>query len=206
MADPTIIPPARSVNAVILAGGKSSRFGSNKALASWNKKGNILDNIIEKARTACGSAALSVRNIQDYPQYKLPKFPDIEKEKGPMGGLYSALFHSTTEWIFLLGCDMPLIEPKLLKYMIEIRTWAPVIIPFCRNRFEPLHAVYHRSLLPIAENLIRRDKLRMRELLDLVPMYVVDEKKIIDIAGSLRCLSNINTLSQFRKILSSVPS
>jgi molybdopterin-guanine dinucleotide biosynthesis protein A len=197
-------PPLNSVTVVILAGGKSSRFGSNKALACWNEKGSILDNIIDKVLPLCPDTALSVKIPEDYPEITLAKFSDIMKEKGPIGGLYSALFHSGTQWVMLLACDMPLVEPKILKYMLGIRTWAPVIVPYVRGRFEPLHALYHRSLFPLVENLLEKDRLKMRELLDLVPKYLVREKEIIRTAGSLKCLANINTLSEFRKLAPSV--
>jgi len=194
-------PPVNSVTVVILAGGKSSRFGSNKALACWSEKGSILDNIIDKVQPLCHAVALSVKNPEDYRDITLEKFSDIMKEKGPMGGLYSALFHSSTEWVMLLACDMPLVEPKILKYMLGIRTWAPVIVPCVHGRFEPLHALYHRSLIPIVKNLLERDKLKMTDLFDLVPKYLVREKEIIQAAGSLKCLANINTPSEFRKLV-----
>ncbi len=195
----TAIPPGQSITAVILAGGKSTRFGSNKALACWNEKGSLIENVIQKAGKVCGHVALSVRDSKDYPQIHLPKLTDIIKGKGPLSGLHSALCHCRTRWIMLLACDMPLIDRHLLSYMVEINTWAPLIIPYCRGRYEPLHAIYHKSLFPLVEHLIEHNRLRMRELIDIVPRFIIRETDILKTAGSLNCLSNINTLVDFKK-------
>ena len=184
---------------VIMAGGKSSRFGGNKALAPWKNNATIIENIIETAQQVSSKVALSVRDSADYPQVRLPRFPDILKDRGPLGGLHSALFHCQTQWVMLLACDMPLVDLQLLRYMVEIETWAPLIIPCWQGRFEPLHAIYHRSLLPLVENLVEKNRLRMRELTDKVPKFLVMEEDIIRITGSLKCLSNVNTPAEFEK-------
>ncbi len=198
--DRVIRPPIDSVTIVILAGGKSSRFGSNKALAPWGQQGSILENIVQVAKSACPRVALSVRSPGDYPSIKMTKFPDIVQGKGPLGGLYSAIQGVDTSWIMILACDMPLVQSGFIKYMLEIKTWAPVIVPAVKGRFEPLHAVYHRSLLPLVENLLKRDRLCMRALFDMVPVYAVKEQEMVRAAGSLVCLSNINTMVEFKRL------
>ncbi len=193
--------PADSATIVVLAGGESSRFGTNKALVPWNKRGTILDNVIEKALKAYPDVALSVKRAGDYPDKHLKKFPDVVRGKGPLGGLYSAFLQAEADWMMILACDMPLIDSSLLRYMLGIRTWAPVIIPFCRGRFEPLHAIYHRSLLPIVEYLIETERLRMKQLLDLVPKRLVLEDEIEGKSDCLRCFCNINTVSDLEEFI-----
>ena len=141
-----------------------------------------------------------MKDVSDYPEVKLPKYPDLFPGKGPMAGLHSALLHATTPRVMLLACDMPLVNPALISYMLKIRTWAPVIIPYCNERFEPLHAIYHGSLLPIIELLIARNRLKMKDILDMVPKFLIRKKTIKDITGSLNCLSNINTLVEFNRL------
>ncbi len=196
----SVSSPSDSAAIVILAGGMSSRFGSDKALAPWNDRGSILDNVIEAAYSSCSQVALSVKEASDYPEKKIRKIPDVIKGMGPLGGLYSAFVHLEAQWIMVLACDMPLVEPLLLRHMLGLKTWAPAIVPYCRGRFEPLHAIYHRSLLPLVEYLLENRRLKMRQLLDPLPKYLVSEAEVIKVAGSLECLSNINTLQEFKRL------
>ena len=140
-------PPDSSRSAAILAGGKSRRFGSNKALAPWFN-GYVIDAVVRAAMGACRKVIIIADEPEPYSYSGLPIFPDVLPGLGPLAGLQSALRHAKAERIFLLGCDMPLLNSELLNLMWEIPTWAPVVIPGTPHGLEPLHAIYHKSLLP----------------------------------------------------------
>ncbi len=187
---------------VIMAGGQSKRFGSNKALAKWDGE-PLIQRIIRKVSQVTDNLVLSVREQGAYDWLDIPKVVDLVRGAGPMGGLYSCLKALDTEKIFLVACDMPLVCPELIEFMINLKCQEPVVIPVANGRKHPLHARYHRCLFPIVEKLIMDGRYKMKELLDQVPVRTVTQKDLldesIDVDMSL-CLSNVNTQEEFKQI------
>ena len=189
--------PSRS--AAILAGGKSRRFGSNKALAPWFT-GYVIDAVVQAAMSACQEVIIIANESEPYSYLGLPIFPDILPGLGPLAGLQSALHNAKAERIFLLGCDMPLLNSELLNLMWEIPTWAPVVIPGTPQGLEPLHAIYHKSLLPIVNNRISAGNLSLQSLLEDIPCHIVSHADILKICPSFKCLTSANTPEELAKL------
>ena len=185
---------------VILAGGKSSRFGSNKALAPW-KGSTIIETILEKVSKVTNDVAISVGASDPYPEINIKKIFDRHPGLGALGALHACLMDQSHDRVMLIACDMPLIEPTFVKFMTDIETWAPAIVPYANGKYEPLHAIYHRSLLPIVEYLIGAKRLKMTDLLEMIPVRPVKE----DETGRLFCFNrifvNINTKAQYENHL-----
>ncbi|MEA1866864.1 MAG: molybdenum cofactor guanylyltransferase [Thermodesulfobacteriota bacterium] len=191
--------PNSSRSAAILAGGKSQRFGSNKALAPWFT-GHVIDAVAQAAIGACREVIIIANEPEAYAYSGLPVFPDILPGLGPLAGLQSALRHAKAERIFLLGCDMPLLNSELLNLMWEIPTWAPVVIPGTPRGLEPLHAIYHKSILPIVDNRISAGRLSLQSLLKDIPCHIVSPADILKICPSLKCFTSANTSEELAKL------
>jgi molybdopterin-guanine dinucleotide biosynthesis protein A len=191
--------PNPSRSAAILAGGKSRRFGSNKALAPWFT-GYVIDAVVQAAMGACQEVIIIANEPEPYSYSGLPVFPDILPGLGPLAGLQSALCHAKAEKIFLLGCDMPLLNPELLNLMWEIPTWAPVVIPGTPRGLEPLHAIYHKSLLPIVDHQINSGNLSLQSLVRDIPCHIVSPADILKVCPSFECLSSVNTPGDLAKL------
>jgi molybdopterin-guanine dinucleotide biosynthesis protein A len=191
--------PNPSRSAAILAGGKSRRFGSNKALAPWFN-GHVIDAVAQAAMSACQEVIIIVDEPEPYSYLGLPVFPDILPGLGPLAGLQSSLRHAKTERVLLLGCDMPLLNSELLDLMWEIPTWAPVVIPATPDGLEPLHAIYHKSLLPIIDHRINCGNLSLKSLAGEVPCRIVSPDDILKICPSFICLSSANTPGELARL------
>ena len=189
----------RSRSAAILAGGKSRRFGSNKALAAWLDC-RVIDAVVQAAKVACRDVVIITDEPEPYLYLGLPVYPDIKPGTGPLNGLHSALHHTNAERILLLGCDMPLLSPKLLNRMWEIPNWAPVIIPSTAKGLEPLHAIYHKSLLPILDYRINSGRLSLRSLVKDLPYHTVTSADILEICPTLECLCSANTPEELARL------
>ncbi|MBW1926129.1 MAG: molybdenum cofactor guanylyltransferase [Deltaproteobacteria bacterium] len=199
-------PSRPSRSAAILAGGKSRRFGSNKALAPW-LTGHVIDAVAKAAIGACREVIIIADEPEPYSYSGLPVFPDIMPGLGPLAGLQSALRHAKGERVLLLGCDMPLLNSELLNLMWEIPAWAPVVIPVTPHGLEPLHAIYHKSLLPIVDHRINSGDLSLKSLVKDVPCRIVSPADILKVCPSFECLSSINTpwdLARLKRHYSSV--
>ena len=173
-SDPAQKTPARS--AAILAGGKSQRFGSNKALAPWFSC-RLIDAVVQAAKKVCQKVIIIAKDPRPYSYLGLPIYPDIVFGKGPMAGLQSALYHTETERVLLLGCDMPILSTELLNQMWKIPTWAPIIIPGTPHGLEPLHAIYHKSLLYLVNYQISAGRLSLQSFIRKLPHFTVDIQK-----------------------------
>ena len=95
------------IEAFILAGGKSSRMGMDKGTMDFNGIA-MVDRVIRVCKSVF-SCATVVANSAQYFQYGLPVIKDVIPNLGPVGGIYTSLLHSTSEWIFVVSCDMPFV-------------------------------------------------------------------------------------------------
>ncbi len=185
---------------VVLAGGKSSRFGSNKAKAFWNGR-TILEEIISRVHKVSDNIAVSIGRKDNYPEVKLEKIVDLEPGLGPLGGLYSCLKKVRENRVMLIACDMPFVDPNFIDFLLKIKSYAPIIVPFVNKKYEPLHAIYHKSLLPIISELLKQRRLKMSHLFELVPIRRVTEDQIPNSFDIQQIFLNINTQEQYNSLI-----
>ena len=127
----------------VLVGGRSSRFGADKALASWQRKPLALW-VAEQVRAAAGPVTL-VGDPEKYGGLGLPVIADPVEGFGPLAGLAAALEHSAAEWNLVVACDLPHLTPEFLRFLLRAAEAAgtDVLLPLDREgRAEPLCAVY----------------------------------------------------------------
>jgi len=153
------------ISAYILAGGKSSRFGENKALYDYEGT-PLVQRVVETVRSVIPSAGIIANQPELYTFLGLPIHTDIIPGLGPLGGIYTALSYSSTRYVFMAACDMPDIAPKVIEYMISITGDNDVIIPWNDGLYEPLHAIYSRSCLEVIESMLKREQRRVSILLE----------------------------------------
>jgi molybdopterin-guanine dinucleotide biosynthesis protein A len=170
----------------VLAGGRSSRMGRDKALLRhWGVP------LVVRAAAAVADAAGSVTILGDpgvYGHFGWPALADAEPGLGPIGGLLTALEHSSAEWNVLVACDMPGLSPDLLRELLRktARTRARCVAPVTADGFEPLCAVYRRNALPEVRSAIAAGRLKMRDLLPLLHAMPVS-------GFDPACFRNVNT-------------
>ncbi|MBN1644098.1 MAG: molybdenum cofactor guanylyltransferase [Dehalococcoidales bacterium] len=138
------------VTGIILAGGKSLRFGRNKAL---EKIGGVP--LIERAVESLSHIAGQIIIVKDkgnrsFASIKNVEFAnDVYPDKGPLGGIYTGLYYSGNAVNIVVACDMPFLNTPLLEHMTKILPSYDAIVPrWPGGQIEPLHAVYSLSCLP----------------------------------------------------------
>jgi molybdopterin-guanine dinucleotide biosynthesis protein A len=135
------------VTGVILAGGRSSRMGSNKALLPF-RGGRFIEAIHRQLRTLFAEVLLVTNTPEQYGFLDCPMVLDLHPGMGALAGLQAGLLHSGTPHIFAVACDMPYLDDTLIRTLSERRHRADVVIPEGPHGPEPLHAVYGRTCLP----------------------------------------------------------
>ena len=153
---------------VVLAGGRSTRFGSDKALAT--RKGlTMLDAVVRVARAVSDEILISVRGPeQRYPMAGVRRVVDAYEACGPLAGIHAGLAAMKTSWLLAIACDMPLLTPDILLSLSKGR--APghyaVVARTPDGRRHPLCACYHTAALPTVEAHLESGTLTLRTLLD----------------------------------------
>lgn len=135
--------------AVILAGGKSSRFGGNKAFAPVNGK-PLIAHLIANLDPFFDKIIISADPSADFSSFGKNICPDIYENTGPLGGLYSGLLCSSSDYAFVTACDMPIVSAALIENMrLRIKNKTPAAVVLGRDGFiEPFHAFYSKNLIP----------------------------------------------------------
>ncbi len=105
-----------NITGLVLAGGKSSRFGSNKALREYEHQ-SFIQRALHLLKPHTKEQFISGYNVA-YEELHINMFPDIVAGIGPLGGVYTALQMIETPWMLVLPCDMPFISEQLISYMI----------------------------------------------------------------------------------------
>lgn len=136
----------------VLAGGKSSRMGSNKASLDWNGV-----TFLETVLAACQDFQeiyLSVDDREKYKDMPCPVLEDEKKEYGPLEGIYQVLKRMEAEYAFIAATDMPMLNQKFVQEFVRELTGEEDCLVLCRQgRPQPLCSIYSRRLLPLIEEM-----------------------------------------------------
>ncbi|MCD6129851.1 MAG: molybdenum cofactor guanylyltransferase [Deltaproteobacteria bacterium] len=182
--------------AVILAGGGSRRIGRNKAFLKLEGK-PVIQHQIETLKTLCKRVIIIANKTEEYRKLNVTTFKDEIPYLGPLGGIYTGLKNALTDWIFVCGCDMPFIDTKLIEYEWKKRDNVDIVVPFYKERFQTLHALYKKSCLKTIEEAIRKGERRIRDILPHLKLNIIKEEEIVSIKAE-KSLVNINTTQELK--------
>jgi len=181
-----------NIPAYILCGGKSSRMGSEKGLVKLQDKQFIKH--ITNSLYKITKAVFLVTDNQDYLSFEFPLVSDNYKQKGPLGGIQSALKHTSEEKVLILSCDIPLITAETLNTLLKnTENEAEISFATANENWHPLIGIYAKSLLPAIEKAIENDRLK---LIVFIKEYNYQE---IEIADS-KSLTNINSPEELKQL------
>jgi len=159
---------------IILAGGESSRMNFiDKGLIEISGKPCVF-HVIEALKPTVDSIII-ISNNTDYEQFGYDVYPDYYLKKGPMGGIFSGLSRSTTETNLFVACDMPMLSSEVFSKILKQSDSAEVIVPIINNRYQPLCAIYKKSILNKVNQSILADKLKLRFLIDESDSLLLDD-------------------------------
>lgn len=145
------------ITGVILAGGKSSRMGTDKGFL--NLKGKPFIKYSIEAVAPLVSEIVIVSNNPGYDVFKIKRVGDLIKDAGPLAGIYTALKQTKTNFILILSCDIPLIKTEILEQLIK--AWddeSDVVQLVSKGKSMPLIALYHKRCENIFYKLLQNDE------------------------------------------------
>lgn len=177
----------------ILAGGKGSRMNyKNKALLIYQNK-TFIENLIEAGKNF--EEIIIVSNEKEpYEKYNLKVVQDVYKDKGPLGGIHSALLHSKFDKVFCIACDMPLLSEKCLNTIGNFDFSEDILVPISNGRMQPLCAVYSKSIIDEVEKKLLENDNKLQRLISN------NSHKVFDIELREDNFININTQDEYRTL------
>jgi molybdopterin-guanine dinucleotide biosynthesis protein A len=190
----------KDVAGIILAGGRSSRYGRNKALEAIDGV-RLIERVIRVLETTFAHLTIITNSPKEYAYLNLPMVEDIIKGLGPMGGIYTGLEHMTEEAGFFVACDMPFLKRTLIRHMVDSRDDFDAVIPRMGWRMEALHALYHKRCLPHIRELIERREYQIIRLFQRIHVHYLDEEELRSFDPDLRSFFNINRPEELRKAM-----
>lgn len=179
----------KNITGVVLAGGKSSRMGTDKSLLLINNR-TFIGHIIE-ALKPCVNDIIIIANSDIHKNSGYKIYKDIIADHGPLGGIYTALTYSSTQDNLIISCDMPFINNALLKYLILSSTDVQVNALTNNGNIEPLCATYDKNCLPIIKTCLKNNFLKMKNVLRQLTVNEIEINNQLFYHPSL--ISNINT-------------
>jgi molybdopterin-guanine dinucleotide biosynthesis protein A len=189
---------APRVSAVVLAGGKSRRLGVDKALLKLDGE-LLLARILRTLAKLSDDLLVVADDRAKLAHLEAPVVPDVLPGRGALGGIYSGLQSMRYPRGLLVACDMPMLNPELLRYMILLSSSFDVVIPRIGDNVEPLHAVYSKACAgPIAEILQRGDA-RIVDFFPRVHVRYVEQGEIEAFDPQLLSFFNINEPEDLEK-------
>lgn len=183
----------------VLAGGKSARFGRNKAMEPFRGE-RMIDRALESMRPHCDPLFVIVNDLAPYYGVRAHLLLDLIPHQGPLGGIYTSLFFSPHDWVLVRATDMPFLAPRLLDALLDRREGCDVVVPLTGDHYEPLFALYRRSCLQAMLGELVQRRRQIIGVFRHVKVHAVPEEewRLLDPDGlSFR---NVNTQEELREI------
>jgi len=200
---------------IILVGGRSSRMGANKAFlriplsTSGGGGKTIIEMMADKMRVAFKEIIIvtnSTESAEEYQGLDARVERDILPDKNSLGGLYSGLVNANSKYSFVVACDMPFINMRLIEYMKNNCAGFDAIIPRLRTGYETLHSIYSKSCLGPIERQLAQDNLKIRDLFPQIKTNEIGEDTIRRFDPELLSFFNINKADDYQQAVNITPS
>ncbi len=179
--------------AFILAGGKSTRMGRDKAFVEYDGR-TLLARALDLARTFASDVRI-VGNRERFAPFAAV-VEDIFVDQGPLGGIHAALRSSAAEFNLMLAVDTPFVSPAFLGYLLgqaQSAAEAIAVVPRCGGYSHPLCAIYRRQFAEAAEEALRAGQNRIDTLFDSVRTQVIEQQELEEAGFSCAMFRNLNT-------------
>ena len=187
---------------IVLAGGRGLRLGRYKASIELNGE-SLIQRVVSRLSYLGGEVIIVIAEGQKLPKLSACPEPrivtDVYPGRGPLVGIYTGLLNSRSDYNLVVACDMPLLNQRLLAYMLKEADGFDVAIPRLGNMLEPLHAVYSKNCIQAIERLLGEDSLKIDRLLNLVKVRYVESEEIDGFGRQHLSFFNINTSEDLDK-------
>jgi molybdopterin-guanine dinucleotide biosynthesis protein A len=182
------------VTGIVLAGGVSQRMGQNKAFLELAGR-PLIEVVIERMASVCVEVLVVAGDVRPYVGSEARLVEDRLRGVGALGGLHAGLEAATHELTLVVGCDMPFLNPDLLRAFAGwVEGFDVAVLRHTDGKYlEPLHGAYRRTCLSAIEAVIRARRRRTVSFFPHVRVRYVTPADVIPFDPDLRSFHNVNT-------------
>lgn len=195
--------------AIVLAGGRSLRFGSDKAAAPFAGR-PLLQWVVDAVAVECDEVVVVRASAQVLPEMTCTRptmvAVDDEEAHGPVHGLLAGLSASGAPWVFAVGCDTPLVRPALVRELWRLARGYDGALPIIGRKEQPLVAVYRREpLLEAVQSAASSGEGRLLAAIAGLALRRVPETELVDVDPELDSFKGANTAAELAQLLTRIP-
>jgi len=183
---------------IILAGGKSSRMGFDKAFIELGGI-SIIKRQLKLLKTIFTKTIIVTNDPARYNLKNVVVVPDITAGCGPLAGIYSGLRRSDSFYNFVVACDMPFLQEAPIRAIIQQKDGYDVVIPRIDRKYHPLFGLYSRRCIPVIEKMMAQNRLNVSSIFPVVRSRFISKQEMKKTDRNLTTLVNINTKSELRR-------
>jgi len=190
------------VTALVLCGGRSKRMGRPKAFLPYNGT-TMINHIVSTVADLFSETFIVANEPESYEDLDVDVVKDILPYRGPLGGILSGLLVSQFPHAFVIACDMPLVDAKLVRDLVCRRHEHDVVIAAHEDGIEPLLGVYSKNCIkPLEESLFNGD-LSLKDFLNGLnsSTYLIDEGSEATVDSNLPSYFNVNTPQDYSRLI-----
>jgi molybdenum cofactor guanylyltransferase len=188
------------VTAIVLAGGRSMRMGTPKALLSFDEEPLIV-HIVRRLEPLFGEIIVVAAPGQELPSMPVTLVRDDVAYQGPVGGICYGLRAASTDLAFVTSCDSPLLQPRLVSYLLSVSAGWDATVTRWEGRLQPLVGCYRRTIVPLLAAQLETGELRLSAVLERVPTRTVEEDEIRAVDRDGASFVNLNTPEDYADAL-----
>ncbi len=189
------------VTGIVLAGGRSRRFGKDKAFELIGRE-SLVQSAVHRLRGLRETILVTnelLAQQMDAVRMDARVISDLQNGQGPLGGIHAGLLAATGHHSLVVACDMPFLNCGLLQYLLNLRTGFDVVIPRLSGKLEPLHAVYSKDCLPAIERHLQEGRLVAYCFLDCVRVRFVEQDEVERFDPWHLSFFNVNSPADMKK-------
>ena len=188
--------------AIILAGGKSTRMGEDKAFLPFGDRPMLL-RVIDEIRPHFDDLILVTNQPEQHLDLEdIRLVSDVHPGQGPLGGLFTGLLASRGRHNLVVGGDYPFLNHLLLDFLWSLRTWGDVVVPLTHEALAPICAIYDRRILPTMVEALEAGERSVMGMFPLLKVHYVREDELLPYDPQLLSFRNVNTPEDYRQALS----
>jgi molybdopterin-guanine dinucleotide biosynthesis protein A len=188
----------------VLAGGRASRFGANKALAEFRGR-PLIAYALDALRPLTSDLFIVAPPEAAYAPLGVPVRSDRHAGAGPLGGIHAALHEAICPVVVCLACDLPFVRTATIAYLLDRIEGYDAVVPVASAGLEPLHAVYAKSCLPAIEAMLGRGLLKVDALFSAVRTRQVTAEELLPMDPTGRAFWNVNTPEELERASAWLP-
>ncbi len=188
--------------AIILAGGKSSRMGFDKQFLKIDEI-RLMNLVINKLEEEFDEIIIVTNKPDEYNEFNQKIRTDIIKGMGPLSGIHSGLSEASSEYSFVIACDMPSINMDYVRYMKKIieNKKVDACVTRTKDNIEPLHGFYSKRIVEDIEKHLLSNRRSINSLITNLGTHYIEESEVVKFSPDWAMFRNLNTKEDLENFL-----